>query len=210
MTTRDVRILPIALVTGAMLMLWGLLAQAGGYGFSPPSGWRAQRPPAGYAGLWLNPNAQEAVNFVTTPATSLTNLVSRQIQKSLAVYPSMHLYSNVPYHVCGRHEGRYLIWTSSSHAAQWIHEQVIANWQGNGYVASYVRPASYTPNRAARASISSMCGVAGGSLNNPSAPYAAPPPPPQNQPQISPATPTAPTPYGYPSLYPRYAPVIPM
>ena len=212
MIARNVRLFSATLAGVAVLLAGALLAHADGYGFSPPGGWRPQRPPSGYAGLWVNPAGREAVNLATTSASSLNSLVNRQVQKSRALYPSMHVYSNVPYHVCGRHDARYLIWTATSHGASWIHEQVMADWQDNGFVASYVRPASYPPNRAARAALVSVCGVAGGSLSNPSAPQAAPAPQ-QGQPETSntaaPVVPATPTPYAYPSLVPRYAPVIP-
>jgi len=212
MTDSKPRLSLIAIVAIAAVCVAGLLARADGYGFSPPSGWRVQRAPAGYAGLWVNQSGREAVNLATIPAGSLNDLVSRQLQKARAAYPGMRLYSNVPYHVCGRHDARYLVWTSATHASQWIHEQVMADWQGSGFVASYVRPGTYPPSRGARASIVSVCGVPGGAINNPSAPQAAPPPPPQqNQPQTpANAAPATPTPYGYPSIVPRYAPVIPM
>lgn len=212
MTTRSFRIIPLALLGGCLSLICAMIAQADGYGFSPPSGWRAQHAPAGYTGLWVNPAGAEAVNLANVSASSLQGLVNQQIQKFHSLYPSMHIYSNAPYHVCGGHEARYLIWTAVSHGAQWIHEQVLAEWEGNGYVASYARPGSYAPNRAARASIVSVCGVAGG-LNNPSAPQAPQAPQPaqsgSNPATAAPAAPASPTPYVYPSLYPRYAPVIP-
>lgn len=206
------RILSIAAATAglALALASSILAQADGYGFSPPNGWRAQRPPAGYAGLWVNPAVREAVNLSTTMTADLNDLVARQLRKARALYPAMHLYDNVPYHVCGRHEARYLVWTSTAGGHEWVHEQVMAQWQGNGYVASYVRPASSAPRRDARASLVSVCGVAGGSLSNPSAP--APASQQRSQPDNNPssAATAAPTPYVYPSLVPRYAPVIPM
>gem|GEM_PF-1578496 len=214
MTKPNFRLVTATLMGAVALVFCSLLAHADGYGFSPPTGWRAQHAPAGYTGLWVNPAAQEAVNLLSTPAGSLSGLVQRQMQKSRTLYPSMQVYSNVSYHVCGRHEGRYLIWTAVSHGSPWIHEQVMANWQDNGLVASYVRPGNAAPSRAARASIVSICGVAGGSLNNPSAPQPAAAPAQPAQPDNNPAT-TAPagpataTPYGYPSLAPRYVPVIP-
>ncbi|MDQ6779861.1 MAG: hypothetical protein M3Z37_01735 [Candidatus Eremiobacteraeota bacterium] len=210
MTRRRLLILAAAIVGLALVVASSILVQADGYGFSPPNGWRAQRPPAGYAGLWVNPAVREAVNLNTTMTADLSDLVARQLRKSHALYPSLHLYDNLPYHVCGRHEARYLVWTSSAGGREWIHEQVMAQWQGNGYIASYVRPAGSAPNRDARLSLVSVCGVPGGSLSNPSAP--APAAQPQSQPDNNPASGTtaAPTPYVYPSLVPRYAPVIPM
>lgn len=210
MTRSRTVILAAAIAGLAIVVASSILVQADGYGFSPPNGWRAQRPPAGYAGLWVNPAVREAVNLNTAMTADLNDLVSRQLRKSHALYPSMHVYNNLPYHVCGRHEARYLVWTSSAGGHEWIHEQVMAQWQGNGYIASYVRPASSAPSRDARASLVSVCGVAGGSPSFPSAP--APTAPQQSQPGSNPgsAATVAPTPYVYPSLVPRYAPVIPM
>ena len=207
---RRIRLVAATFFASALVLAWVALVHADGYGFSPPNGWRATHPPAGYAGLWVNPAGQEAVNLATASVSSLSSLVSRQLQKSGTLYPSMHLYSNVPYHVCGHHDARYLIWTSSNRGSHWIHEQVMADWGDSGYVASYVRPASFAPNRDARAAIVSICGVTGAGINNPSS---GSQPAPQSQPAAeTPAqpAPAQPTPYVYPSLTPRYAPVIPM
>ena len=214
MKTARIRPLPMLLALAALFAASSLLAHADGYGFSPPVGWRAQRPPASYAGLWISPLGREAVNLATVSASTLGGLVNGQMQRARAQYPGLHVYSNVAYHVCGRHDARYLIWTSTSHGAQWIHEQVMADWEGTGYVASYVRPGTYPPSRAARASITSVCGVAGGSLSNPSAPQGqspgAPAQPASNAVTEAPAAAATATPYVYPSITPRYMPVIPM
>ena len=191
-----------------------VVARADGYGFSPPSGWRAQRAPLGYSGLWVNPAGQEAVNLATVATVDLSTLVSRQMQRARALYPSLHVYDNVAYSLCDHHTGRYLIWTALSHGYPWVHEQVMATWGSSGYVASYVRPENYRPNRGARAALVSICAVAGSDINNPSSGGVAPPSSNGSQPAPEPESPSQPNPYGQPTPNPvptpRYMPVIPM
>ncbi|MBC5806789.1 MAG: hypothetical protein DLM53_05550 [Candidatus Eremiobacter antarcticus] len=186
-----------------------------GFGFSPPSGWRAQKAPAGFVGLWTRPDALEALNLSTA---SFNGSVSAFANDILAIQrwktPSLHVYANQPFTICGNHTGRYLIWTSMFRGRSWIHEQMLGLWGTNGYISSYVRPSNHPPSAAARASLVSVCGVAGGGAPNQSAPQAAPAPQsqpaaPANQPPPAPNS-GVPTPYVYPSLAPRYVPVIPM
>ena len=212
MKSRSVRSSLLAIYFVTALFVVQFLAEADGYGFSPPNGWVAQRPPAGYAGLWLNPLRSEAVNLATVPAYSLSGLASHELGVDRSLYPSIHVYNNAQFRVCGRHDARYLIWTSSSHGKVWVHEQLLSVWGATGYVASYVRPSAFAPSRSARSSIISICAVPGADISNPAGAGGIAPanqPPPANGGAGGEET-APPSPSAYPTITPRYAPIIPM
>lgn len=193
------------------LLLTCVEVMADAYAFSPPSGWHGHGSSS--SGHWVAPSGMESVSLVTAQVSGdLSAFVNHELGKQRATYPSQRIYNNKNYSLCGRHIGRYVIWTSSNGGHDRIHEQVITAWNTDGYVLTYVRPANHPPSNAARASLLSICAVYNGTIPPGGVPVQTAPPPVQPNATVAPAAPVnpSPTPYVYPSLVPRYAPVIPM
>ena len=147
----------VALVGTAIFMVTAVLA-AGNYAFSPPAGWTRVR--SGEEPKWLEPSGAQSVTlFTTTFAGDLGSFVTRELRQERAAQPTQHVWTNSDYTICGRHTGRYVIWTSSSKGATTIWEQMMALWGYDGYVVTYARPATLRPSDVARGSLLSICGV---------------------------------------------------
>lgn len=158
MTARLFRLLPaIAMTTGVFLM--GLAAfGAGDYAFSPPVGWT--KLTSGTNMKWVDPTGKEYVVLHPTSFNGdLSSFVSAMLKKEKTQYPTEHVWTNKNYLVCGRHTGRYVIWTASGGGHTTIWEQMLALWGQDGYAVTYTRPENHKPNTAARASLLSICGV---------------------------------------------------
>lgn len=148
------RLLPRAMLTvGALLVAASVLA-AGNYAFAPPQNWAKQR--GGSTTIWVDKGGSQTVTlFPTDFAGDLNAFVNRNLARNRAGHPTLHVWTNRTYALCGGHVGRYLIWTTSAN----VWEQVLAIWGYDAYVVTYKRPADAPPNSAARASLLSICGV---------------------------------------------------
>ncbi len=108
----------------------------------------------------MKPGATEIVTlFPTQFGGDLNAFVTHTLKAERAAYPSLHLWTNRNYVICGDHTGRYLIWTASSKGVGKVWEQMLAVWGYDAYVVSYTRPQKSPPSNAARASLLSICGV---------------------------------------------------
>ncbi len=137
----------------------GLAAFASGdYAFSPPAGWT--KLASGTNLRWVDPSRNEYVYLHPTNFNGdLNAFVNAMLKKEKAANPSQYVWANKNYFICGRHTGRYVIWTSSGHGHTSIWEQMMALWGQDGYAVTYVRPQNRPPSGVARASLVSICGV---------------------------------------------------
>jgi hypothetical protein len=159
---------------------------------------------------WVDPSGSETLKLlVTSYAGDLNSLVNRTLKQERATYPTQYVWANRNYLVCGRHTGRYVIWTASTHGASMIWEQLFAQWGSDGYLVTYVRPQKNPPSHVARASLVSICGVG----SAPEQPGGVPVTPANNQPpapgQPAPPQPDQPTPNPTGTIPHPYMPVIP-
>lgn len=147
----------IALSTAAVLV--GVAAfGAGDYAFAPPVGWSKLASDTNTK--WVDPSGDEyLVLHPTSFHGDLSTFVSALLKKEKTSYPTQHVWTNKNYLICGRHTGRYVIWTASGAGHTTIWEQMLALWGQDGYAVTYTRPGNHGPSGAARASLLSICGV---------------------------------------------------
>ncbi|HEV2878196.1 MAG TPA: hypothetical protein VGW96_01340 [Candidatus Eremiobacteraceae bacterium] len=206
MNGRSLRSLPAGALTIALLFIAATAFAAGNYAFAPPQGWTHVR--SGTESKWLDPTGGETLKlFQTSYAGDLNSFVNRTLKQERSAYPTQYVWNNKNYSICGRHTGRYVIWTASTHGRSMVWEQLFALWGYDGYIATYTRPQKDPPSNAARGSLVSICGV-GSAPEQPGGVPVTPqnPPPAQNQPAPPPEQPT-PNPTG--TIYHPYVPVIP-
>ncbi len=208
MNGRSLRSLPAGALTIALILIATVALAVGNYAFAPPTGWTRVR--SGVESKWVDPSGSETLKlFVTTHTGDLNSFVNRTLKQGRLTYPTQYVWTNRNYLVCGRHTGRYVIWTASTHGASMIWEQLFALWGSDGYLATYVRPQKNPPSRVARASLVSICGVG----SAPEQPGGVPVVPAKNQPpaqgQPAPPQPDQPTPNPSGTIYHPYMPVIP-
>jgi hypothetical protein len=174
------------------------LAQAN-YAFSAPPGWTNLR--SGSSSKWMNPTGIEFVILrPTTFAGDLSALVDRELKQQRATHPTMQVWTNNSYLICGRHTARYLIWTapSKTQGTTLVWEQVVALWGDDAYVVTYQRPQKDAPNSVARSSILSICGVGSAPEQPGGVPVSTAAPAPQSTANPEPTATTAPAPSSYP------------
>lgn len=178
------------------------------YAFSPPIGWT--KLASGTNAKWVDRSGTEYVTLhPTTFYGDLTAFVNAMLKKEKTVNPTQYVWANKNYVVCGRHTGRYVIWTSSAHGHTIIWEQMLALWGQDAYAATYVRPSSHQPNRIARGSIVSICGVGEGSEPVGGVPVTLPKAAPAAPAQDNTDTIVQPTPEPTGTISHLYAPYIP-
>ncbi len=143
---------------GIVLAWCAAAALAANYAFAPPEGWARVR--SGTDSTWLDPSGTERVQFfLTNYPGDLDSLVKRTLKQEHAANPTMHVWTNRNYLICGNHVARYVIWTSTSHGTEMVWERLIALWGDDGYLLTYARPRSHPPSTIARRSLVSICGV---------------------------------------------------
>jgi len=148
--------------------------------------------------------------FATTHSADLNSFVNRTLKAERATYPTQYVWTNRNYLVCnGRHTGRNVIWTGSTHGRSMVWEQLFALWGSDGYVVTYARPQKNPPSNVARSSLVSICGVG----SAPEQPGGMPVVPANNQPPVqgqpAPPQPDQPAPYPSGTIPHPYVPVIP-
>jgi len=196
-------------MTIALICMGTIALAAGNYAFAPPTGWSHVR--SGTESTWLDPSGTQTLKlFQTTYGGDLISFVNRTLAQERKTYPTQHVWTNKNYLICGRHTGRYVIWTATSNGKSKVWEQMLALWGDDGYIVSYMRPEANPPSSVARGSLLSICGV--GSV--PEQPGGVPVTPQNNQPsQCQPAgTPDQadqPTPNPTGTVDHPYMPVIP-
>jgi hypothetical protein len=148
-----------AAVVGACAVFASVQAySAGDFAFAPPSGWN--KIENGTNMKWVDQSRQEYVILhPTTFNGSLAQFVNAMLKKEKGQYPTQHVWANKNYYICGRHTGRYVIWTSTGRGQTAVWEQMLAVWGEDGYAVTYVRPQSHPPSNIARASLLSICGI---------------------------------------------------
>jgi hypothetical protein len=206
MNRRLFRSLPAGFFALALFAISIAPTTAGNFAFAPPSGWMNVH--SGTNGKWMDPTGVEVVTLhPTTFGGDLSTFALYTLKQGRASNPSQHVWTNKNYPLCGRHIGRFLIWTANNHGKSVIWEQMIALWGEDGYVVTYLRPASHAPNDIARASLVSICGVGSIPEQPGGVPVPLPRPPAQNQP--APEPPVAPTPNPTGTIYHPYVPTMP-
>ena len=209
MNGRSLRSLPAGALTIALILIATVSLAAGNYAFAPPSGWTHVR--SGTESTWLDPTGGETLKlFATTHSADLNSFVNRTLKAERATYPTQYVWTNRNYLVCnGRHTGRYVIWTGSTHGRSMVWEQLFALWGSDGYVVTYARPQKNPPSNVARSSLVSICGVG----SAPEQPGGTPVVPANNQPPVqgqpAPPQPDQPAPYPSGTIPHPYVPVIP-
>ena len=203
------RSLSMGALTIALIFVATVALAAGNYAFAPPAGWTHVR--SGTESKWIDPTGSETLKlFVTTHTGDLNSFVNAALKQERFAYPTQYVWNNRNYLVCGgRHTGRYVIWTASTHGRSMVWEQLLALWGSDGYVVTYVRPQKNPPSNVARGSLLSICGV-GSAPEQPGGVPVAPakyPPPAQGQP--APPLPEQPAPYPSGTISHPYMPVIP-
>lgn len=210
MNAQFVRLLQAGALTATIVFMGAAALAQANYAFAAPLGWTNLR--SGSSSKWMNPTGTEFVILrPTTFAGDLSALVNRELKQERATHPTLQLWTNKNYQICGRHTARYLIWTapSKTQGKTLVWEQIVALWGDDAYVVTYQRPEKYPPSDAARSSIVSICGVGSAPEQPGGVPVRAetPAPAPQSPATPEPAATTAPTPYANPTM--RYAPTIP-
>lgn len=211
MNVRSLRSLPAGALTIAVILIGTVALATGNYAFAPPAGWTHVR--SGTESKWLDPTGSETLKlFVTTHVGDLNSFVNRTLKQDRLAYPTQYVWTNRNYTICGRHTGRYVIWTASTHGRSMVWEQLLALWGYDGYIVTYVRPQQNPPSRVARGSLVSICGV-GSAPEQPGGVPVAPvnnQTPAPGQPAL-PQTPQSDQPAPYPSgtIPHPYMPVIP-
>jgi hypothetical protein len=160
MNAHFVRSLQAGVLTAAILLMGAAALAQANYAFAAPAGWTNLR--TGSSSKWMNPTGTEFVILhPTTFNGDLSALVTAELKQQRAAHPTLQLWTNKSYQICGRHSARYLIWTAPSKAQgkTLVWEQVIALWGDDAYVVSYQRPETFPPSNVARSSIVSICGV---------------------------------------------------
>ena len=144
------------MATVIMVVAADVLA-AGNYAFAPPRDWPKLR--TGSTSAWVDSSGYQTVRlFPTQFAGDLSAFVNRTLARERSSHPTLHLWTNRTYPLCGGHPGRYLIWTTkSAQSNTW--EQMLALWGYDAYIVSYKRPGNAPPNDVARLSLLSICGV---------------------------------------------------
>ncbi|MDQ6767679.1 MAG: hypothetical protein M3Z41_07705 [Candidatus Eremiobacteraeota bacterium] len=207
MNGRALRSLPAGALTIALILIATTALAAGNYAFAPPAGWARVR--SGSDAKWVDPSGTQSLRlFWTTYASDLNSFVNRTLKQERAAYPTQQVWTNRNYSICGRHTGRYVIWTASDHGQSKVWEQMLALWGYDAYTVTYVRPAKNGPSVVARGSLLSICGV-GSVPQQPGGVPVAPQntAPPHNQPEPAPVVQPTPNPTG--TIYHPYMPVIP-
>ena len=201
MNAHCVRSLQIGVLTAAIsLIAAAALAQAN-YAFAAPTGWTNLRN--GTSSKWMNPTGTEFMILrPTTFAGDLSALVNQELKQQRATHPTMHLWTNKAYQICGGHAARYLIWTapSKTQGKTLIWEQILALWGDDAYVVTYQRPENDPPSSVARSSMLSVCGVGSAPEQPGGVPVkaATAAPAAQSTPNAEPTATTAPAPSAYP------------
>lgn len=164
------------------LLRWGFTAFVAAFAFllapavaadivlTPPSGWRPVYIVGGEATtgwhivrIWRQPGEKDfrlgqSINLAafdkyggdeaTFEATEL---------KGIEHGPGWVVQANKKIKLCGGHEARSLTVRYTLMGHSMIDEGVATLWNGTGYIATYVRPASQPPDPHARSSIVNLC-----------------------------------------------------
>lgn len=143
-----------AVIAAGLFSVAASAIATGNYAFAPPQNWTKLR--GGSTTVWADATGYQTVTlFPTQFAGDLNSFANKTLARDRSGHPSLHLWTNRSYALCGGHPGRYLIWTTSSN----VWEQVLAIWGYDAYVVTYKRPGSASPNKIARLSLLSICGV---------------------------------------------------
>lgn len=158
MTGRLLRSLCVAALSAALAGVAVCVLASGDYAFSPPLGWT--KLASGTNMKWVDSSGKEYLYLHPTSYNGdLNAFVNAMVKKEKTQYPTLYVWTNKNYLICGRHTGRYVIWTSSAHGHTSIAEQMMALWGQDGYVITYMRPQNHPPSSVARMSLLSICGV---------------------------------------------------
>jgi len=113
------------MATVIMVVAADVLA-AGNYAFAPPRDWPKLR--TGSTSAWVDSSGYQTVTlFPTQFAGDLSAFVNRTLARERSSHPTLHLWTNRTYPLCGGHPGRYHIWTTkSAQSNTW--EQMLAFW----------------------------------------------------------------------------------
>jgi hypothetical protein len=161
MRRRFLQSLRIVALTGGICAVGFAAFASGDYAFSPPTGWA--KLASGTNMKWADPAGTEFVALhPTTFYGDLNAFVNAMLKKEKTANPTQYVWANKNYLICGRHTGRYVIWTSTAHGHTSIWEQMFALWGQDGYAVTYVRPQNLPPSTVARAALVSICGVGEG------------------------------------------------